>query len=133
MNREEKNRKQREYRARIADSCTKKYEKMFKGRLMRTYRNIQSRVSGIQKSKSHLYEGIPILQKEDFYAWATQSPEYARLYEEWVESGYSRKLSPSIDRIDSSKGYVHGNMQWLTHSENSRRGAHSRFSSEVFA
>lgn len=131
--REEKNRKQREYRRRVGDACTKKYEKTFKGRLMRTYRNMLSRVKGIQKHKGHLYEGLPICDRDSFYDWAVAHPQYKKLYEAWVASGYDRGLAPSIDRIDSDKGYIEGNMQWLTHSENSRKGAYSRFGKEASA
>ena len=34
--------------------------------------------------------------------------------------------SRSVDRVDSSKGYELSNMEWVTHSENSRRGAVNR-------
>jgi hypothetical protein len=33
---------------------------------------------------------------------------------------------PSIDREDTSKGYVEGNLRWLTHLENSRLGGYHR-------
>lgn len=33
---------------------------------MRVYRNMKSRVEGIQKLKSHLYEGKEILDKQSF-------------------------------------------------------------------
>lgn len=113
-------RKQREYRARTGNLSTHKYERTKKGKLMRTYRNMESRVVGILKKKAHLYEGLPILPREDFYRWAMASYEFHRLFDGWVKSGYQCGESPSVDRIDSSKGYVLGNMQWLTHRENSR-------------
>lgn len=90
---------------------------------MRIYRNMKSRVEGIQKQKAHLYVGKYLLPKEDFYVWAMSGHEFHRLFREWVESGYDRKLAPTVDRIDSERGYEWDNMQWVTHSENSRRGA----------
>ena len=110
------------------------YEKeTYQGFLMRTYRNMLSRVSGIQSKKAHLYKGLEILDKEDFYNWALRgysgigsTDSFVSLYKVWVGSGYDRKLAPSIDRIDSSKGYTLENMRWLTHSENSRLGSLSR-------
>lgn len=125
--REEKNRKQREYRRKNNDACTARYEKTLKGHLIRTYRNMQSRVTGVQKKKAHLYEGLDLLDREDFYEWALNNATYLRLHEEWTAQGFPRTLTPSIDRIRSSEGYVLDNMQWLTHSENSRKGCHSRF------
>jgi hypothetical protein len=124
---EEQLRKQREYRAKNGNSITKKYERTKKGKLMRNYRNMESRINGIQWRKAHLYEGKSLLSREEFYEWSINNPDFHRLYEEWVDSGYDRKLSPSVDRIDSSKGYETSNMEWVTHSENSRRGTFSRY------
>lgn len=123
--------KQREHRAITGNAATKKYERTKGGKLMRTYRNMQSRVNGIQWKKSHLYEGKEILNKADFYEWAMSCDDFHKLFDAWVASDYSRKLSPSVDRIDSSLGYFIGNMRWLTHSENSRLGTISRFGSMV--
>lgn len=103
-----------------------KYEKTERGFLMRKYRNMQSRIVGIQKKKHHLYKGLPLLSREDFYKWAFASRRFKNMYKRWVESGYQRKLTPSVDRIDSSRGYEIDNMRWLTHSENSRLGSISQ-------
>lgn len=100
-----------------------KYEKTISGLLMRKYRNMLSRVKGIQKLKAHLYHDKEILQKKDFYDWANKSERFHTLYNIWKQSGYDRKLSPSVDRVDSSKGYTIDNMRWITHSENSKLGA----------
>lgn len=118
--------KQRERRRAEGNAATKKYERTKNGKLMRNYRNMESRVKGIQKKKSHLYYGKELLPREDFYAWAKNSEDYNSLYNDWVKSGYDRKLAPTVDRIDSSRGYVVDNMRWLTHSENSRLGATSK-------
>lgn len=118
---EELLRKQRERRAASENSATKKYERTKNGKLMRTYRNMLSRVSGIQKKKAHLYEGNEIISKEDFYRWALSCRDFHAIYDAWVASGYTMRNSPSIDRIDPSMGYIIGNMQWLTHSENSAK------------
>ena len=113
-------RKQRERRARTNNADTRKYERTKKGKLMRTYRNMQSRVQGILKKKAHLYSGLPILPREDFYSWAMASNAFHQLFDGWVASGYQCGESPSVDRIDANEGYVLGNMRWLTHRENSR-------------
>ena len=85
-----------------------------------------SRVSGIQKKKAHLYKGLSILDKQVFYSWALKDKEYNLLFDSWVKSAYTRALSPSIDRIDVTKGYIEGNMRWITHSQNSRLGSLNR-------
>ena len=115
--------KQRAYRKANGNACTLKYERTKHGKLMRIYRNMKSRIEGVQWHKAHLYAGKYLLPKDEFYVWAMMSPDFHRLYAEWVESGYERKLAPSVDRKDSSIGYRPWNMEWVTHSENSRRGA----------
>lgn len=122
---------QREYRKSNGDAVTKRYEKTFKGKLMRTYRNMYTRVSGILKTKTHLYQGLSILPREDFYEWSLNDKEYKRLFEQWVSSGYDKKLSPSIDRKDTNLGYELGNMCWVTHSQNSSQGSVNRWKSNV--
>lgn len=126
MTPEERMARQREYRKKNNNACTFRYEKTRKGKLVRTYRNMQSRVLGILKKKAHLYTNPDILPKEDFYQWSLSDPTYNELFDEWVKSGYSKKLSPSIDRLDTSMGYTLNNIRWVTHSENSRLGAVSR-------
>jgi hypothetical protein len=120
---EERNKKQRERRHRTRNWDVKKYEKTKNGFLMRMYRNMKSRVTGVQKDKFHLYACCSILPKEEFYSWAKDSELFHKLFKEYEDSGYERKLAPSVDRVDSFYGYELWNMEWVTHSENSRRGS----------
>lgn len=115
-----------EHNARRRASCNK-YEKTKKGFIMRLYRNMKSRVEGVQKAKQHLYRGLGILDKDEFYEWAMSNPKFHSLFGDYELSGYERKLSPSVDRVDSSMGYQIDNMEFVTMSENSRRGTLSRF------
>lgn len=131
MNKEDRLKYQREYRRKNKNRCTKRYEKTKKGFLMRKYRNMQSRVLGIQYKKAHLYKGLSLLPRDNFYDWALASPEFNSLFQNWENSDYDRRLCPTVDRIDSSQGYVLDNMRWLTHSENSRLGSYDRWRTEV--
>ena len=124
--REEINKAQRERRKENGNLYTNKYEKTKSGFLVRKYRNMESRVRGIQKKKFHLYEGIEILNRDDFYSWANSSEEFHKLFGRWELSDYKRALCPSVDRVNSNLGYTTNNMEWVTHSENSRRGALSK-------
>ena len=90
---------------------------------MRTYRNMQSRVEGVSKNKAHLYRGLELLNREEFYEWSLSNKVFETLLKRYESSGYDMKLAPSIDRIDTSKGYTLDNIRWITHSENSRLGS----------
>ena len=120
------NARQRANRKQSGNVATRRYEKTTRGFLMRTYRNMESRVKGIQWRKAHLYAGKSLLDRETFYQWSIHDVAFTALFMRWGLAGYVRKLTPSIDRIDSSKGYELDNMRWVTHSENSRAGNRSR-------
>lgn len=117
------NERQRTRRKKNGNAITHKYEKTKKGFLMREYRNMQSRVTGVQKKKSHLYLGKELLPRSDFYEWALKQPSFWNLFKVWEHFNYDRKWTPTVDRIDSDRGYVLDNVEWVTHSENSRRGS----------
>ena len=134
MTREEKNKSQREYRVRNGNACTKKYEKTKKGFLMRLYRNMQSRILGIQKLKFHLYEGKALaVTREDFYYWALNNEMFHTLFTVYELSDFDQRLAPSVDRVDSSKGYEFSNMEFVTNSINSSRGSISRHTKDTHA
>jgi hypothetical protein len=118
--------KQRERRRQTQNALTLRYEKTPHGFLMRLYRNMKSRISGVQRLKAHLYAGKYLLPKDEFYAWASNHPRFLELFEIYKLSGFQRALAPSVDRIDSSNGYSLNNMEWVTHSENSSRGSINR-------
>lgn len=123
MTQDQINLKQRLTRLANGNLYTKRYEKTKPGFLMRLYRNMQSRICGVQKQKHHLYAGKSLLTRDEFYKWAYNSSDFHVLFMNWEESGYDRKWTPTVDRVDSNMGYSIDNMQWVTHSENSRRGA----------
>jgi len=113
------NKKIRDRRTLNHNSVTYKYEHTKKGKIMRTYRNMLSRVKGVVKNKQHLYMGLEIIDKELFYSWSLENAEFHTLFDKWEQEEYTLRLSPSIDRIDPLKGYVEDNMRWVTQSYNS--------------
>lgn len=126
MTKEERRLYQQEYRRNNNNICTKRYEKSLDGFLMRMYRNMKSRITGVQSKKKHLYEGKELFDKDSFYDWAKTNPMFLDLWEQYVASGHQRIIAPTVDRIDSTRGYCFDNVEWVTHSENSRRGAIQR-------
>lgn len=101
-------------------ACTKYERKSKKGFLMRAYRNMQSRVTGVQSKKHHLYEGKELLSREDFYRWSLADPDFNRLFDAWLAEGHPRRTCPSIDRENAALGYSFGNIRWITFSANCR-------------
>lgn len=86
---------------------------------MRVYRNMQSRVTAVQKRYARFYLGKSLLSREAFYDWALNSPRFRELYSQWVASAFEIRLAPSVDRIDREIGYELGNIRWVTQAENS--------------
>lgn len=119
------NARQRFLRKQNGNAYTKKYEKTKNGFLMRLYRNMESRITGIQKRNFHLYDGKELLPRSEFYNWASNNSMFHKLFAKWEKSQYDRRLTPSVDRIDPNRGYQLDNMEFVTHSENSRRGSNS--------
>lgn len=117
-----RNKKQKTYRQRNSNQCTRQYEKTPKGFLVRAYRNMLSRVTGVQKREARFYKGLEILPKDAFYEWAlAPDSNFWPLYKAWVQASYDQRLTPSVDRLDVYKGYTLDNIRWITHSENSGR------------
>lgn len=95
------------------------YERTPKGFLMRAYRNMLGRTKGLTTRSNHLYKGLPICEKEEFYKWSMQSDSgFLELLENYRKSGFERSLAPSVDRKDKYRGYLLDNMRWMTISEN---------------
>lgn len=125
--------KQREWRAankakHLADR--RKWRRTVNGRIHIAYHDMRVRVEGRSSDEysRNLYSGLPIVSKHEFVAWSAQDAALQRLHRDWASSGYDHTLVPSIDRIDSTKGYVFGNMRWVTKSANSFFAAQVRWS-----
>lgn len=91
------------------------------------YASIRARCLGKDRKNPHIYSGLPFEGKEAFYEWALNHSDFKRLFKQYEKSGYRRRLAPSVDRINTKKGYTFDNMQWLTNHENASRGMLQRW------
>lgn len=83
------------------------------------------------KKYHNSYYGMEYLSFEEWLQWCNQSKKtFMSLWLQWVESGYKNSLAPSIDRIDNSKGYIIGNLQWLTKQGNSNKYLNEKWGGE---
>lgn len=83
------------------------------------YRGIVSRSENKYKNRDYLVAGMNYLSWEQFEKWwELNESDFRKCYIIWKKSGYRNKFAPSIDRIDSSKGYTTENMQWLLLTQN---------------
>ena len=73
-----------------------------------------------QSSKKRLHNP-PTYSKEWLENWLLINPEFHRLYDIWVISGYDKMLKPSVDRIDDNIGYTEYNIQLMTWRENKEK------------
>lgn len=124
----------------------REYDRSFAGLPRRRYRDMKSRIAG-KPQYGDRWKGLELLPLEDFVQWSLNGVDsnYPALWEAWSKgddfpemkingtipilwSGrpYQTLLAPSIDRIDSTIGYVLGNMQWLTRSEHMKRSSAAR-------
>lgn len=62
-----------------------------------------------------------------FRDWVFKQKHFKELYDRWVESGYNKDLTPSIDRINNELWYKKDNIQLMTWKENNIKGSIERW------
>ena len=98
----------------------KDYRRTKQGILKQTYCAMANRVSG-KHEKARSAVGKPIVIQDVFEQWAMKDQEFHLLYDKWKSSGFEYGLRPTVDRIDNDKGYILGNMQWLSFRDNCKK------------
>lgn len=87
------------------------------------YAHMSARYDGRATTRSNS-EGKGIMDREEFFTWCRDFDNlnvFISIYFDWAMNGFNRWDSPSIDRINSELGYVAGNIQWLSYSENCKK------------
>lgn len=65
--------------------------------------------------RNHPY---PTYNLDELYEWVLNNKNFNMLYNNWVNSGYSKDLKPSVDRINSKYGYTFDNIRLVTWKDN---------------
>jgi len=91
---------------------------------LRTKRGVILRIYHSQKQSSkRRNHPVSNYTLTEFREFALSSPDFHRLFDEWVKSGYETGLKPSFDRKDDYKGYSFDNFNcWMTWGENDIKG-----------
>lgn len=99
----------------------KSHPSTFYATFSRTYGSIKHRCLNHPR-----YIGLPFMDKISWHDFMEDTLEDRKvLYDEWKASGFLRRLSPSIDRINNKDGYRPENLRWVPLHVNSRRADHS--------
>jgi len=93
----------------------KKYHKTKNGLITLIYGN-QIKHSTIKWNCS------PTYSRKELKEWLYSQKLFHELYDDWVNSGYLKDLSPSCDRLDDYQGYSLCNIQLMTWKDNRRKG-----------
>lgn len=99
----------------------------FKRILDHRYNAIKQRTEG-RATRTYKVQGQPMLSISEWQEWTDATmDEFLKIYKQWEKSAFSRKLSPSVDRINPNGSYTVDNIQWLTLSSNSSKGNKQRW------
>ena len=91
--------------------CKQEHERIYR----RTPLGIITQMYGhqVESSKNRGHEK-PSYTKKELKQYVLCHESFEALYNKYVDSGYDRMMIPSIDRLDSRKGYSMDNIQLVT-------------------
>ena len=68
---------------------------------------------------------LPPYTRNELIMWAERNG-LIKLVEAWKDSGYSKNLAPSVDRLDPNKGYAFDNIRLVTWETNNDKAYEDR-------
>lgn len=98
-----------------SSAYNKQYRRTLTGLTVRIYTN----QVGSSKDRNH---PAPAYTKAELTKWLLAQPLYHTLHSQWVSFCYYKWLTPSVDRIDSTKPYTLDNIQLMTWIDNHNKG-----------
>lgn len=117
--RENWNDKREYYRSYDVIRQRENFDRIFKHR----FYNMRAKVNGYAIRKYKI-EGLKMFSKKEFLNWCYNKNNieiFKNIHKRWKKNNFSRRLSPSIDRINNNKGYTIDNIQWITQCENCKK------------
>jgi len=87
------------------------------------YSSMKQRIEG-RATRKYNVEGKELMSKEEYLMWCAiegNMKVFDEIYTAWVDSGFNRRMAPSVDRIDNNKGYTADNIQWMAVKDNSSK------------
>jgi hypothetical protein len=99
--------------------CANERAKLYRRTLLGHLRSIYSKQKHSSIKRGHPQ---PTYTFEELKEWFISQPNFKKLWKAWKNSGYNTQLSPSVDRLDDSKGYSFDNIRLVTWYENCKKG-----------
>lgn len=64
--------------------------------------------------------GIEIMSRNRFGNWSRENEGFRYSFYDYEESGFDKRLSPVIERIDRAKGFTENNLKWIFQKDKNR-------------
>lgn len=90
--------------ARSINEIVKKYHKTEKGILTQRY----AKMKYDAKNKC-----LDIISQNAFKVLSRDDENFRHIYYDFISSGFDKKLSPVLERINRNEGFVEGNLRWV--------------------
>lgn len=75
------------------------------------------------KKDSYKRRGFQLhFSKEEFRQYAIKNRDFQLCYKLWIASGFSKRWTPTVDRIDHNGDYSFGNIRFIPKFENDKDG-----------
>lgn len=101
------------------------YDKVYKKKYEVVVRNLYLWIKYRTRNDIGYRDRKLLFTIDEFLAKAQKSRRLRRIYNVWVKSNFDPKYRPTVDRINNNGDYTMANIQFLTNSENSRKGTKS--------
>jgi len=103
----------------LCRSCENKLSNEY----LKTKDGVVATIYGSQKSNSKTRgHRLPEYTKQELYDWLFSQQLFHELYDEWKQSGYKKRLKPSVNRIHDKLHYCMRNIELMTWGENEDLG-----------